>query len=169
MYMTFPRYISRYQEVFCRLMFLLKMCIGDNLCYLEQDYIGLLLNQQSTRDLLGIPPAVGNFTSCSSAVGRSFAEHLDKWRLPAQFYVANLLERGIRILLYEGMHLQFVQVTCLRYCQVLTTGNAIGRPTGCGLTHCSGPVGMILGHSQCAIGLFPGSRQQPDRREARET
>ncbi|KAF8511205.1 Alpha/Beta hydrolase protein [Gautieria morchelliformis] len=81
-----------------------KMCIGDSLCYVEQDYIASLLNQQSTRDLLGVPPNMGNFSSCSAAVGQGFAEHLDKWRLPAQFYVANLLERGIRILLYEGTY-----------------------------------------------------------------
>ena len=88
----------------------MQMCIGDSLCYLEMDYINSFLNQQSIRDLLGIPPAVGNFTSCSSVVGQGFAEHLDKWRLPAQFYVANLLERGIRILLYEGMHLPVLVV-----------------------------------------------------------
>lgn len=79
----------------------LKMCIGD-LCYAEMDHISSLLNQQATRDVLGIPSTLGNFTSCSNIVSRNFASHLDKWRLPAQLYVAQLLERGIRVLLYEG-------------------------------------------------------------------
>ncbi|KIJ32381.1 hypothetical protein M422DRAFT_124921, partial [Sphaerobolus stellatus SS14] len=78
--------------------------IGDSLCYLEQSQILTLFNQQSVRDNLGIPSKVGNFTGCSSVVGQAFASHLDKWRLPAQFYVANLLERGVRILLYAGTY-----------------------------------------------------------------
>jgi len=78
------------------------MCLGDDLCYLEQAEILNLFNKKSIRDNLGIPSSVGNFTGCSSAVGRAFASHLDKWRLPAQFYVSNLLERGIRVLLYAG-------------------------------------------------------------------
>jgi carboxypeptidase C (cathepsin A) len=91
-------------------MISLKMCIGDSLCYVEQDFIASLLNQQATRDLLGIPTTTGNFTSCSDVVSRNFASHLDKWRLPAQFYVTGLLERGVRILLYEGMYFMVVHV-----------------------------------------------------------
>ncbi|KIJ27000.1 hypothetical protein M422DRAFT_71784 [Sphaerobolus stellatus SS14] len=81
-----------------------KMCIGDNHCYLERSQILNLFNQQSVRDNLGIPSTVGNFTGCNPAVGQAFAKHLDMWRLPAQFYVANLLERGIRILIYAGTY-----------------------------------------------------------------
>ena len=84
-------------------MISLEMCVGESGCYIEQDFIASLLNQQATRDLLGIPTNIGNFTSCSNVVSRNFASHLDKWRLPAQFYVSNLLERGVRILMYEGM------------------------------------------------------------------
>lgn len=107
------------------------MCLGTSLCYLEEDYIEVFFNKESTRDDLGIPSSVGNFTGCSSVVGQAFANHLDKWRLPAQFYVSNLLERGIRVLLYSGMVTSIVSTwkiidVCIY--QVPMTGSAIGWP-----------------------------------------
>ncbi|KAF8529285.1 peptidase S10 serine carboxypeptidase [Hysterangium stoloniferum] len=81
-----------------------KMCLGDSLCYLEEDRIAAFLNNDTTRGILGIPSRLGTFTGCSNSVGRGFASHLDKWRLPAQYYVSNLLERGIRVLLYAGTY-----------------------------------------------------------------
>jgi hypothetical protein len=53
--------------------------------------------------------------------------------------------------------------------QVLMTGNAIGRPIGCGLTRWSGPGETSSGRSQCGTGLFLVTRQQLDRREVQET
>lgn len=32
----------------------------------------------------------------------SFALHMDKWRVPNHFYVASLLERGVKVLIYAG-------------------------------------------------------------------
>jgi hypothetical protein len=79
------------------------MCLGDSLCYLENSQITSFLNQQSVRDLLGVPPAANNFSACSSLVGQGFNSHLDKYAVPTQYYVANLLERGVRVLIYAGM------------------------------------------------------------------
>ena len=52
--------------------------------------------------MLGVDPAVQkNFTSCSSEVGRGFVRTLDAYR-PTQHYVAALLERGVKALIYVG-------------------------------------------------------------------
>jgi carboxypeptidase C (cathepsin A) len=37
-------------------------------------------------------------------VGRNFNSHLDKWGTHTQDYVANLLDRGVRILIYAGTY-----------------------------------------------------------------
>ena len=52
--------------------------------------------------MLGVDPVVQkNFTSCSSEVGRGFIRTLDAYR-PTQHYVAALLERGVKALIYVG-------------------------------------------------------------------
>lgn len=76
--------------------------MGDSLCYLEEDKIASYLDRPEVRDVLGVPSNIGNFSGCSDIVGSNFNKHMDKWRLPAQLYVAELLERGIPILLYAG-------------------------------------------------------------------
>lgn len=40
----------------------------------------------------------------SNAVGMAFDEHPDKLSTPSQLYVAELLARGIRVLIYAGTH-----------------------------------------------------------------
>lgn len=80
-----------------------QKCLGGDLCYLEQSEIASYLNSPGVRDTLGVPSDVGNFTGCSDIVGSNFNKHMDKWRLPAQLYVAELLERNIPILIYAGM------------------------------------------------------------------
>ncbi|KAF9033067.1 peptidase S10 serine carboxypeptidase [Hymenopellis radicata] len=82
-----------------------KPCIGT-LCYgPESDRITALLNNASTRAELGIPAAFpGNFTPASSVVNTAFAAHMDEWRVPNQYYVASLLERGVRVLIYAGTY-----------------------------------------------------------------
>ncbi|EGO27192.1 hypothetical protein SERLADRAFT_413693 [Serpula lacrymans var. lacrymans S7.9] len=80
-----------------------KMCEGDDLCYTEQGAIGNFLDLPSTRELLGVE-SPGNFTGCSPEVGRNFNKHMDKWAHPTQYYVAGLLERGIRVLIYAGTY-----------------------------------------------------------------
>lgn len=56
-----------------------------------------------TRELLGIENP-NNFSACSSEVGRNFHQHMDKYAAPTQNYVAGLLERGIRMLIYLGTY-----------------------------------------------------------------
>lgn len=45
-----------------------------------------------------------NFSSCDSDVGRAFNQRLDKYVVPSQFYVASLLDRGVRMLIYSGTY-----------------------------------------------------------------
>jgi carboxypeptidase C (cathepsin A) len=79
------------------------MC-GDNpLCYAENGPITTLLNDPAVRRLLGATTP-NNFTSCSNPVGTLFESHLDKWRVPTHFYVASLLDRGVRMLIYAGTY-----------------------------------------------------------------
>lgn len=56
-----------------------------------------------TRKLLGIE-SPNNFTPCANIVGDNFQQHMDKWNFPTQYYVASLLERGIRVLIYLGTY-----------------------------------------------------------------
>ncbi|KZS97808.1 peptidase S10, serine carboxypeptidase [Sistotremastrum niveocremeum HHB9708] len=79
-----------------------KPCVGS-LCYAESDKIVEYLNANSTRELLGVEIS-GNITSCSSEVGRAFALHMDKYAVPTQYYIAGLLDRGIRVLIYAGTY-----------------------------------------------------------------
>lgn len=77
-------------------------CVGT-LCYPESDKITEYLNANSTRNLLGVEIS-GNFTSCSSDVGRAFALHMDRVAVRTQYYIAGLLDRGIRVLIYAGTY-----------------------------------------------------------------
>jgi carboxypeptidase C (cathepsin A) len=79
------------------------MCIGDSLCYLENTAIADFLNRPETRKLLGVE-SPNNFTACSRDVGAGFSAHMDKYAVPAQYYVAGLLERGIPMLIYAGTY-----------------------------------------------------------------
>ncbi|KAJ7701794.1 peptidase S10 serine carboxypeptidase [Mycena rosella] len=81
-----------------------KMCIGDGLCYEENGVITKYLSDPAMRDLLGVDPGAANFTSCSNDVGRLFGARLDKWVAPTQHYVAGLLDRGVRVLIYAGTY-----------------------------------------------------------------
>ena len=44
------------------------------------------------------------FTGCSNVVSSEFSFNFDKWSHPTQYYVSNLLDRGIRVLLYAGTY-----------------------------------------------------------------
>ncbi|KAM5532725.1 hypothetical protein V8D89_013617 [Ganoderma adspersum] len=79
-----------------------KPCLGT-LCYLESAVIKDYLDQPSVRELLGVETPK-NFSSCDSGVGRAFNQRLDKYTVPSQFYIAGLLERGVRMLIYSGTY-----------------------------------------------------------------
>ncbi|XP_006459735.1 hypothetical protein AGABI2DRAFT_202104 [Agaricus bisporus var. bisporus H97] len=79
-----------------------KPCEG-NLCYKENDAIAQYLDLPEIRELLGVE-IPGNFSACSDVVGGNFNSHLDKWGVHTQDYVANLLDRGVRILIYAGTY-----------------------------------------------------------------
>lgn len=59
------------------------------------------LNQPDIRELIGTDSAVKNFTGHSVAVNRAFRNALDS-EFPTQYYIAALLERGVRVLVYVG-------------------------------------------------------------------
>ncbi|KAG5353627.1 hypothetical protein C0989_004308 [Termitomyces sp. Mn162] len=79
-----------------------KPCEGD-LCYAENEFIKRYLDLPETRALLGIE-SPSNFSACSSVVNQGFNAHMDKWASPVQYYVSNLLDRGVRVLIYAGTY-----------------------------------------------------------------
>ena len=77
-------------------------CLGD-LCYLEVGAIKSYLDLPSTRAFLGVSSSSpASFSPCAPAVGAAFNARLDKYAVPSQHYVAGLLERGVRVLIYVG-------------------------------------------------------------------
>lgn len=64
--------------------------------------ISTYLDRPDVRSIIGADPSfTGNFSGCSDAVGMAFYE-ADDSLFPTQFYIAALLERGIRALIYVG-------------------------------------------------------------------
>lgn len=61
------------------------------------------LNKPETRKLLNVDASVGNFTSCSQSVGTLFSQNMDEYHL-TQFYISELLERGVKVLIYVGTY-----------------------------------------------------------------
>ena len=59
------------------------------------------LNSPAVRQVLGIDPAFGNYSSVNMSVNAAFEAHLDAI-FPTQYYLTALLERGVRVLLYVG-------------------------------------------------------------------
>jgi cathepsin A (carboxypeptidase C) len=62
------------------------------------------MNTPATRTILGVDPSVGNFTACSPKVSFLFNQNMDEYTHQTQFYVAELLERGVRVLVYAGTY-----------------------------------------------------------------
>lgn len=59
------------------------------------------LDQPHIRKVLGVDQSIGNYSSCSEKVGRSFGTHLDSLQ-PTHLYVGALLEREVKIIIYVG-------------------------------------------------------------------
>lgn len=78
-------------------------CEDQELCYAGNAIIRDFLDAPETRKMLGAE-SPGEFSLCSSVVGRNFVSHLDKWAHHTQDYVSALLERNIRVLIYAGTY-----------------------------------------------------------------
>ena len=79
------------------------MCVGNDLCYEDNTEIENFLNTPAIREKLGVT-SPRNFSSVAWDVNAGFAAHMDSWRVPTQQYVAELLTRGIHILIYAGTY-----------------------------------------------------------------
>ncbi|KAF8317878.1 alpha/beta-hydrolase [Clavulina sp. PMI_390] len=75
---------------------------GDTACYQERGPINHYLNLPATREMLGISPDFGEFTGCNHHVNAGFVEHGD-FLISTQFHLEQLIERGVRVLLYDGV------------------------------------------------------------------
>ncbi|KAF8879944.1 serine carboxypeptidase [Infundibulicybe gibba] len=78
-----------------------RQCEGD---IAETLFILNYLDRPDVRSTLGVDPSItSNFTSCLAVVSSAFAETQDILH-PTADYVAALLERGIRVLIYVGTY-----------------------------------------------------------------
>ncbi|KDR70070.1 hypothetical protein GALMADRAFT_255459 [Galerina marginata CBS 339.88] len=84
-----------------------KQCegnISETLCYPQTKFIRDFLDKPSVRSLLGVDKSITqNFSSCSHDVGGAFGATQDILH-PTKDYVAALLERGVRVLIYVGAY-----------------------------------------------------------------
>jgi carboxypeptidase C (cathepsin A) len=72
------------------------------LIHTKHRHIGNFLSSNETRSVLGVDRAVPQkFSSCAHDVGARFNARYDRFH-PTYHYVAALLERGIRVLIYVG-------------------------------------------------------------------
>ncbi|KAF8168542.1 serine carboxypeptidase [Crassisporium funariophilum] len=84
-----------------------KQCegeISETLCYPQTRFIRNFLDEPSVRSRLGVDNSITkNFTSCNHDVGQAFGVTQDILH-PTSDYVAALLERGVRVLIYVGSY-----------------------------------------------------------------
>lgn len=93
------RLFAPYQETGLNPYDIRKECPDGGLCYVEQDYIDEYLNLEFVKDAVGAETE--SFTGCDETVFRNFILSGDGMK-PFQQYVAELLEKDIPVLLYEG-------------------------------------------------------------------
>ncbi|KAF9527913.1 serine carboxypeptidase [Crepidotus variabilis] len=76
--------------------------LRETLCYPALGHIAKYLSSDKVRAQLGVDPVVPqNFSACSLDVGMSFSLSMDMAQ-PTYLYVAQLLERGVKALIYVG-------------------------------------------------------------------
>ncbi|KJA20867.1 hypothetical protein HYPSUDRAFT_68192 [Hypholoma sublateritium FD-334 SS-4] len=76
--------------------------LQDTICYPMTKRIAAYLDRPEIRAQLGVDPSIKDpFPPYSVAVNSAFTANLDEYR-PTQHYVAALLERGVRALIYVG-------------------------------------------------------------------
>ncbi|KAK7690230.1 hypothetical protein QCA50_006883 [Cerrena zonata] len=81
-----------------------KKCEGElreTLCYPITKDITNFLNRNDIREILGVDPTIGNFSSCNNEKNAQFNANLDSV-YPTPYYVTGLLERGVKVLVYVG-------------------------------------------------------------------
>jgi len=94
--------------------FMMKLKSTKNLFHiLYYRIIAGFLNKPDTRELLGVDESVTNYTGCSPQVMTAFVSHQDRFSQMAQFYVAEVLERGIDVLIYVGTYDMICNWVCL--------------------------------------------------------
>jgi len=81
----------------------LKCETDSPLCYAEMDALEDYLNQDWIREALGIDPTFGNYSSIGFRVNYDFWLAGDELSL-TDLYVVELLERGIKFLVYAGTY-----------------------------------------------------------------
>ncbi len=72
------------------ILYCAQECFGGVTCYLEADAIEAYLNSKPIRKALGLTDDVfpRNFSTVSQSVNQAFADRMDMWSSPTQFYVA---------------------------------------------------------------------------------
>ncbi|TDL20451.1 alpha/beta-hydrolase [Rickenella mellea] len=75
-----------------------KMC-----CYEEPEWIDQYLNQPSVRSTLGVDSSFGNFSGAAIDLQMAFIRNGDMFH-QNQPYIAELLERGLKVLIYAGSY-----------------------------------------------------------------
>jgi len=78
-----------------------KLCVGDFTCYPIAANISAYLNLPSIREKLGLDSSAPQHEPFSIDVGNRFINTGDDFH-DTSLYVAGLLERGIKILIYAG-------------------------------------------------------------------
>jgi cathepsin A (carboxypeptidase C) len=74
------------------------------LCYPVVNLILSYLDRPEVRTLLGVDTAItGNFSPCNAQIRHHFSINLDRFH-PAQHYVAALLDRNVKVLIYVGKY-----------------------------------------------------------------
>jgi len=76
--------------------------VSFDLTHITPRSIGQYLDRPDVRSLIGVDPSLTtNFSTCNDKVGAAFTAADDPF-FPTQFYIAALLERGVRTLIYVG-------------------------------------------------------------------
>ncbi|KAF7302832.1 Carboxypeptidase [Mycena kentingensis (nom. inval.)] len=79
-------------------------CDGVELCYSIMDTVVTFLNRKDIQSTLGVDPARAAYSSCSPEVMADFGRLSYDLMHGSTEYVAGLLERGVRALVYAGSY-----------------------------------------------------------------
>lgn len=79
-----------------------RPCKGD-LCYEIEDAITKYLNRDDVRSAFGVDKAVKKFESCSGSVYKDY-DKVGDYNTPTTTYTTNLLNKGLRVLMYVGTY-----------------------------------------------------------------